>query len=92
MIHKPWTDGAHAYIELDRLSDVAGFSSRLRKTQWFILRDPTHATCDRCDKPIAVADGNRCTFQPKTKRVACMHYYCSWESTMEAVAQIGGAA
>lgn len=33
--------------------------------------------------------GNRCEYNPRTKRVIARHYTCAWGRTLDAVAKLG---
>lgn len=83
MFIKPW-DGRHeescSYHLVDTLADVKRGFKRCRKPQEFIIRERSVAkfVCEKCEKNLA-GIGNRCTYDPKTKKIEILCYSCSWD-------------
>ena len=73
-----------AYDGFDGLQEVKSHYKRCRKLQCFILSksciNKESITCTICNKPITEKCGNRCEYHPKSKKIACMHYECAWQS------------
>jgi hypothetical protein len=89
------------YDQFDSLQEMAEHYKRCRKRQSFVLSPVgiKGITCGTCkhllteDPPCKPDEepltdgyrGNRCEYNPKTKRVSAQHYTCSWESLLETI-------
>ncbi len=89
-----------AYDRFDRISEAKDHYKRCRHTKDFILSDEgvkaEDPVCVVCGNKIQDDPknhpglskgyrGNRCSYYPKTKKVACLHYLCSWENIMNHI-------
>lgn len=71
-----------AYDGFDSLREVKPFYKYCRTSKHFILSkqgvQKNKPTCAFCDREII--EDIRCEYHPKTKKIICLHYECSWKS------------
>lgn len=89
-----------AYDCFDHIDEVAEKYKRCRKRKSLILSDEavnaSKVICAECGKQIFATNdprndqpgggrSNRANYYPKHKVLVVKHYYCSWESLMNAI-------
>lgn len=79
----------YAYDVADSLDAALAAYSRCRTSQSFILSDEgiEGHSCDGCGEPLTVKRGNRCEYDPRTRKVTMHHYECAWGATMNLLLQ-----
>lgn len=98
---KPWTEGAHAYPEVDSVKGVEQSMYRKRNGFTAITRQgkPLYerGKCAVCGGPLkglytaggsAVSKPDSYAFvdvSPKARTYVLKHYYCAWQMTMEGI-------
>ena len=105
--YAPWTSGNRsAYHAADSVAAARAGFSRARKLQAFILRGELTLPCGRCGArlcdpippdpaivgdPDGPHDSARGWYDPRSGRVAVMHYTCSWLATITDILRKGAA-
>jgi len=91
---------AGAYDGFDSISEPVKHYKRCRVVKHFVLSysgvQKENPVCIICGRPLLSPPpgekvtrtghyGNRCQYQPRTKRTAVMHYRCAWSSLLQNV-------